>query len=254
MKKNNKYLEIYYDCLQEEYHNKEIEHLLHILYGLVYCYERGIKEGKYTNLFMDEDSINDLRIEFISKLINIFKRIVSDNKQNLVYDTCRLLISSKGNLSTINYWLKFMFYPQEAYLEDSKNYYLTMNDIIYWHTTDSFKLDNYKSLDSDLKEMLYQYKEYLNNIPENIENDVYIKISFINYMQVVIAHYFKDKYDINIFPKVLDYVYQNIDYLDDLYEMNNIDNEDHTLSDIYICKMLVEKIIDNCTKNSRIIK
>ena len=109
MKKNNKYLEIYYDCLQEEYHNKEIEPLLPTLYGLVYCYERGIKEGKYTNLFMDEDSINDLRIEFISKIISIFTRIVSDNKQNQVYDTCRLLIASKGGLSTIHYWLKFMF-------------------------------------------------------------------------------------------------------------------------------------------------
>ena len=254
MNNKEKYLKIYQECLDKEYYEKSIEPLLHNLYGLVICYEEGIKEGKYINSFMDENSINNLRVEFVSKLINIFTRIVSINNQNKVYNACRLILTS-NNASRIPYGLKTIFYPQEAYLEDSDQYYSIMNDIVFWYANnDDSKLYYLESIDINLKEMLDLYKDYLGKIPNENKDDIYKSISFVDYMKIVIAHYYKDKYDINLFPKVLDYVYHNIDYLDDFYEMNNGNDINQSTNDDYICKILVDKIIENCTKNNRIIK
>ena len=254
MSNRDKYLRIYSECLEEEYYDKSIEPLLKNLYCLVYCYERGIKEGKYTNLFMDNYSIDKLRIEFVSKLIDLFKKIVNDNNQNKVYNACRVFLAS-NDLSKINYGLKTIFYPQDFYREDSDQYYSIMNDIIFWysHNNDD-KTDIIESIDKDLKEILDLYKDYLYAIPNESKDDIYKSISFVDYMKIVIAHYYKDKLDNSIFPKVLDYVYQNIDLIDDFYEMNNYDKVDPTINDDYICQKIVDKIIENCTKNNQIIK
>ena len=56
-------LDVYYQCLRKEYYDKSIEPLLEVLYSLVICYERGISEGSYVNLFMDDDSINEVKVQ-----------------------------------------------------------------------------------------------------------------------------------------------------------------------------------------------
>ena len=248
-----KNLEIYYECLKKEYKDPSIEPLLGTLYGLVRGYEQGIREGKYINLFMDKNSIDNLRAKYISQLLPLFTRIVKTNKQGKVYEACRFLLAYTKDISRIYNWLTFVFFPQDAYLEDSYEYYLTINNLISQYETGNDMEKRIKSLDADFYEILRQYENYLKKIPCRNRDEIYIHISFVNYMQAVIAHFYKEKYDISLFPKVLDYVFNNLGYLDDFVEMNN-NNEDKDIIDENITQMVINKIMDNCTKNNPIIR
>ena len=252
MNKQNK-LDIYYECFDKVYSNKSIEPLVPMLCGLVICYEEGIREGKYTTLFMMEDSINDLRIQYVHNLIILFTRIVSENKQNKVYDTVRLLLYLGRNASNVTSGLKALFYPQEFCIEDSYQYHSVLREITSEYIYNSSKYNKidakyFNVLENDFIEILNYYKEYLKNIKPKNMDEVDHKTKFTGYMNVVMAYYYKEKYDVNVFPKIVDYVFNHVEELEEFNKLNNPDYK-YAFEDVYI-----NKIMESCTKEVPVIK
>ena len=112
-----------------------------------------------------------------------------------------------------------------------------------------------QSLDPYFREILCLYKEYRNALSDDNIDEIYDRISFVNFMGIVIVYFYREKYDINIFPKVLDYVFQNIDNLDEFVELHNYGSKDGSLEDAHSFEdIFVRKIIDGSTKDIPIIR
>lgn len=252
-KNKEKYLSIYYECLDGEYYNPSIEPLLEVLHHLVIGLEDDLSSDNTTNYFMDEDNNDNRRADFISKLINVFTRIVYDNKQDQVLDACKLFVHINKNWLVIPNELESFFYPQDAHLVDSHSYHSTWRNIISSYTYNegynAIDPKYFKAIPDNMKQVLDLFKEYRDSIILNNIDDVDRKTRFNGYMNVVIAYFHKEKYDINIFPKVLDYVYNHAYDLDEFYKLNTNENNRYALEG-----NIVSRIIEHCTGNTPVIK
>jgi len=66
-------------------------------------------------------------------------------------------------------------------------------------------------------------------------------------MDKVIAQFYIDKYDISLFPKVLDFVFNNVEQLEAFCRLNNF-------TGLKKEEVVMRLIINECTKDIPIIK
>jgi hypothetical protein len=257
MNKNIKdiFLEIYYLCLEKKYYDPSIGSLHELLYKIIIGLESELKRSVAVKIFKNEHLNDDTRAEYVRDLTHLFMRIVKDERENQVYPACKLIfdLSSKRWLDLLTN-LKVFFYPKEAYDEENYRYHELLGEIV---TEYVYKKNNgyecidekdFDVLDPDFIKILDMYREYHAGIRIKDSNDFKRVSRFGNYIENVIAYYYKDKYDISLFPKVLDYVFNNVEQLDAFRELNN-PNRDKCIEEAHI-----KRIIEGCTKSNPIIK
>ncbi len=195
------------------------------------------------------DVIWDPRCEFVKELVDLFPKIVNDNKQDEVLDVCNMFLQIGSGWSKLPFALKSFFYPKEANEEDSYRYHTIIMDIIssYTYETD---IDSkyFRVLPNDLRTILDSLKKYRDNINPKSIDDVDHKTKFVGYMNVLVNYFYKNKYDINIFPKAMEYVFNHAEDLDEFRRLNDPKFK-HSFEDVYI-----SRIIDICTKPIPVIK
>ena len=195
------------------------------------------------------DVIWDPRVEFVKDLVDLFPKIVIDNKQDEVLDVCNMFLQIGSGWTKLPFDLKSFFYPKEADKEDSYLYHSVIMDIIssYTYGTD---IDSkyFRVLPDDLRTILDSLKKYRDNIKPKSMDEVDHKTKFVGYMNVLVNYFYKNKYDINIFPKAMDYVFNHAEDLDEFRRLNDPKFK-HAFEDV-----TVSKIIDSCTKNIPVIK
>lgn len=253
----NKWISLYYDYLDNDYPQTFGNQLDIILYNLVIELEKGIRSGSDSNYFMDDDSKDDIRVEFISKLYNLFTRINSNNKEGEVLDACKLFYHLKDSRSYIPDALEMYFFPQDAYLTNSINYHFIWNNIIRTYNNDNsinFDRKYFKALPQNIKQILDMYGEYLDYMDEDprYDNDWEHNHFFKEFMGMVISFFHKEKYDISLFPMALDYVNDHIDELEELYKLNCENVEESFIYDY--SEMFVNKIMNDVMGDKPIIR
>ena len=267
-----KYLTIYKECLEKKYYDPSIGSLHELLYRLVLSYEKSFQNNDYSTYFISgnhdetnrkgipnviynprvgdiEDIVFNPRLEFVAKLVEVFPKIVKDNRQDEVLDVCNMFLQIGIGWSRLPFALKSFFYPKEANIEDSYRYHTIIMDIIssYTYETD---IDSkyFRVLPNDLRIILDSLKKYRDNINPKSIDDVDHKTKFVGYMNVLVNYFYKNKYDINIFPKAMEYVFNHAEDLDEFRRLNDPKFK-HSFEDVYI-----SRIIDICTKPIPIIK
>ncbi|MBP5684053.1 MAG: hypothetical protein J6X02_02210 [Bacilli bacterium] len=260
---NEGYLEIYNQCLNKNYHHPTVEPLIDVLYALVSQYEKELLNKRDYDSHEVEYN-NYYRLKFISAIIDLFGKIVLDNKQDKVLPTLSLLSKIHCNIKAEEslLYLKILFDSQKAYRENSSHYStLFMNIFNCYLCKETYKRHGYiiavridpkyySALDSDFIKLLDIYKEYKSRLDEkNIDPEH--MTHFQGYIKsIVIPHYYKDKCDVKLFPQVLDYVFNNLRQLGDFYELNFIEDDDQFDQE----DALFYKIVDCSTKTIPAIK
>jgi len=248
-KENEFYFDIYKKCLEKSYYNPALGSLNNLLYEIIKVYNYLFKE--------DHPPLDYIDADFVKDMINIFTKIVNDKKENQVYDVYKLIIEIPicnniyYTIGRLAVYLECIFYPKEAYLNNEYCYCLLINNIlnnyVYGKYGDNKCVDKSKFsiLDPYLIKMLDLLSEYYDVIRKGEAQDR----EFCKTINLVVAYFYKEKYDISLFPKVLDYVYNNFDQLCEFFLLNNRDADDIEVEEIYI-----SRIMDACTKDIPIIK
>lgn len=250
MKSNNKekYLDIYYKCLNQTYQDHLIKPLLEILYNLVDYLERDIKRGSYDIFVCDFEYHDELRTKFISEIIPLFIRLASCTDFEHVLNACKYSLKTHKNVLDVVPTLNFVFFPQEVYLEDIKRYHSEIFRILTYKGSIDAKKYNFKCFGQDFNGIIDSYLDY----GETINYDHECRWRFTHYMEIVLGYYYKEKYDISLFQKVMDYVYYNSESLDEYKELNS-SNDDNEI-DVNFESICMNKIMDGCIKDIPSIK
>jgi len=255
-----KYLSIYDECLSKKYFNPSLGPLHELLYKIIIGLESELKRSVAVKIFKNEHLNDDIRAEYVRDLTHLFMRIVKDKRESQVYPACKLIfdLNFKRWLDLLIY-LKTFFYPKEAYDEENYRYHELLGEIV---TEYVYKKNNgyecidekdFDVLDSDFIKILDMYREYHSGIRIKDSNDFKRVSRFSNYVENFIAYYYKEKYDISLFPKVLDYIFANVYQLDAFRELNNPKKFDFN-NCYYIEEACINRIMDACTKDIPIIK
>jgi len=244
-----KYLAIYNDCLEKKYYNSSFGQLNDLLYIII----EDLDNSPILPVLSDNS-----KVKIIRDLIILFTRIVNDKRENQLYGAYKLILYMSGIFGSLDKSelvtnLKVFLYPEEAYVE--KNFYyhrlisgLVDNYIMKKNFDDkSFDQSKFDVLDPRLIRILDMYREYHAGIM-NCRDDFNFYISFCTHMNNVVAQFYINKYDINLFPKVLDYVFNNVEQLNVFYKLNR-QNEDKKIDEAFM-----RLIIDSCTKDIPVIK
>ena len=259
MKKETKekYLKIYYDCLEKKYNDPSINELNDVLYQIIFRVEKNLKNSVMAKMLNNDHINDDTRVEQVFQLIKLFRKIVKDNRQNEVKGALRLIVSlSKINAYEILHYLMAFFYPKEAYLDPrcERRYHLLIENMI---TDYVFKEINgytfidkkyYDVLKPDMRKVLDIYKYYFENTSMKDLYDRNCISKFYKYIRFVITYYYKEKCDVSLFPTILDYLYLYCEYVDEAVELNYSD---------FSCaeEDIIYKVLMDClSKNSPIIK
>jgi len=258
-----KYLSIYDECLKKKYFNPSLGSLNNLLYIIINDFEKSLRLERF--LFDDMiDYFENKRINTIRELIDLFTRIINDKKDdqiyNQVYNSYQLLLVLSGHgypddfEVNVGIYLKAFFYPEEVYAEKNYDFHRLMDRIIfkyvyrnYFYNNNNFDKSKFNILDSRLIRILDMYKEYCDGIKKCCE-DFNDRNLFCTRMDKVIAQFYIDKYDISLFPKVLDFVFNNVEQLEAFCKFNNFPHE--MKEDEYYMRL----IIDACTKDIPVIK
>ena len=132
---------------------------------------------------------------------------------------------------------------------EGRIYTVEIKSVNHKYSDVSIKMPKYFNvLENDFIEILNYYKEYLKNIKPKNMDEVDHKTKFTGYMNVVMAYYYKEKYDVNVFPKIVDYVFNHVEELEEFNKLNNPDYK-YAFEDVYI-----NKIMESCTKEVPVIK
>ena len=246
------FLDIYKECLEKKYYNPALGSLNSLLHVIIREFDN--------RLIMNQtlSSSSSYMANYIKSLINIFTKIINDKKENQIYDAYKLILEL--SLLSNNYrmekdalasYLECIFYPKEAYIKCNFQYCLLINNIIEKYAY--FKNYGYRCVDkckfSILDPYLIKMLDLLSEYYDVIRKGDLQEKTFCRLMNLVVAYFYKEKYDISLFPKVLDYVYNNLDQICEFFFLNNSSADDNEVRKVYI-----GGIIEACTKNIPVIK
>jgi len=256
--KKEKYLDLYNNLLNPEYRYGLCGNLDEILYNLLLEMENKISGGYEGTLFMDENAYDLKRVEYLSKLLMILSRIERNNLEDKVFGACMLFTHVRDYRSYIPDALELYFFPQDSYIKNKDFYYSVWEDIIRNYIEDTeTKMDSkyLKVIDSKMKELLDAYINYVEQTEFNVKN--WRQNSLFNkYMKLVIPYFYKEGYDIELMPKVLDYAFNNALDIEAYYKLSTgSENEYASCASINdMDEGIVNRIINGAMGNNSIIK
>ena len=256
--KKEKLITLYYKILRREYSISKNALIDEILYNLLLELENKISSGAEGTLFMDEDSYDEIRVEYLSKLLVLFPRVESNNLQDKVLDACKLFVHLRGYRSYIPDALELYFFPQESYLNNKNFYYSLWDEIIRNYTEDTSLDMDYKyikAIDPKITNLLDTYISFGEGIEIDI-NNWRNNTLFNKYIKIVIPYFYKEGYDTELFPKVLDYAFNHALEIEEYYTMNTgSKNEYVSCSKLYeMDEGIINVIMNGAMGNNRIIR
>ena len=253
-----KFTALYYKMLFENYRIGFSGNLDEILYNLLLEMEEAIKEGHEGNYFMDEDSFNEIRAEYLYRLFILLPRIEKNNLQDKLFGACSLFTRIMNSRADIPAALELYFFPQDMYLRDKRFYYSTWESIIRNYIEDTglnLPLSYPKLLDPKMKLLIDEFVKYGEDMECTTDNwrqrDAYEK-----YAKIVIPYLFKEGYNPEILPKVFDYAFNHTAELDEYCTLNAGDDDLYMArSDIYdMDEGIADRIINGAMGNNVIIR
>lgn len=265
MKKMNqaqvdKFVEVYSNLLHDFEGGYQIQQFDYktnkLLHDLVYLMERGINSGDEINLFMMEDSINEMRAEYMSRLYNLFTRIVANNKQDEALTACIIFCSLRKTRSYIPDALESYFFPQDAFLNKDWEYYSIWREFCQEYIDENNALHRknvFDNIDPYLKELLGLYKKHLDSKKIEYYEDYRHNELFKEYMEIIIAYCYKEKYDHSIFPKIIEYVDEHVEEFEAYYNFN-VGKKKNILRKQAFAENYMTRINESINGNSPIIR
>lgn len=253
-----KFTALYYKILFENYRIGFSGDLDEILYNLLLEMEEGIKEGTEGNYFMDEDSFNEIRAEYLYRLFILLSRIEKNNLQDKFFGACSLFTRIMNSRADIPAALELYFFPQEIYSRDKRFYYLIWSNIIRSYIEDTslnLPLSYPKLLDPRMKLLIDEYIKYGEDMDCTTDNwrqrDAYDKFA-----NIIIPYLFKEGYNPELLPKVFDYTFNHAIELEEYCTLNTGgDNLYTACNDIYdMDEGIADRIINGAMGNDVIIR
>jgi len=248
----NFFLDIYKECLEKKYYNPALGSLNNLLHEIIREFDN--------RLIMNQPllSSSSYMASYIKSLINIFTKIINDKKENQVYDAYKLILELsllsnyyRMEKDALASYFECIFYPKEAYIKCNFQYCLLINNIIENYAY--FKNYGYRCVNQNRFSVLDPYfvkiLDFLRDYHAGIIKGDRQESTFCRLMNLVVAYFYKEKYDISLFPKVLDYVYNNLDQVCEFFLLNNRSADSNEVEKIYI-----GGIIEACTKDIPVIK
>ena len=248
--KVGKYSVLYYKILFENYRMGFSGDIDDNLSNLVLEMEHAIKEGHEGNYFMDEDSFNEIRAEYLYRLFILLPRIEKNNLQDKLF--------GMDSRSSVPEALELYFFPQDMYLKDKRFYYIIWESIIRTYIEDSslgIPLSYINSMAPKMKLLIDEYIKYGEDI-ECTPNNWKQRNLYEKYAKIVIPYLFKEGYNPELLPKVFDYAFNHTAELDEYCTLNAGDDDLYmSRSDIYdMDEGIADRIINGAMGNNVIIK
>ncbi len=227
-----------------------VKYLRDVLY-----YERA---GRVYNSTVHIQFHNSVKASYLHDLMLLFKRIKNDGLESELPAAVDLYSAIADQKDLIPYDLESYFYPQDAYLKSKRYYYGVWYDLIANFREDfllKMHLSLYKNIKPNIKQLLQVYSKYTSEIMCTLDNwrqrSMYATI-----MELILPYFYKEGYDLNLFPKVVDYVFNHSLELETYYILNSGDENKEV-----DCKkikdydsVIMARIMEGIKGNNRIIR
>lgn len=243
--KLEKNLNIYYECLCKVYENKDIEPLIDVLYTLVEIYDDGLHKTYDIN-GVDAKLVKNNKALFIDTTIEFFTKLVKNNDDNILEEYVNISFNNGAKWYDITYFLYALIYPSDYYNKDVKRYYGVFKTLatnyVYHENNDNYYIR--------IQQYLEEYKEYFDKIEWIPLKDLNRKIYLNHIISIVIANLYLDDITFYKLPKIIDYVYNNLEYIKDFMDTNS----NKTEGDSYkLNRILVSKILSDIEDDKKAI-
>ena len=244
--KMQKNLNIYFQCLFKSYHNEDIEPLIEVLYTLVEMYDEELNKNYDVN-GPDANLIRKNKSAFIETLIDLFTKLIKNDDIYFLKDYIHFSFDYGAKWYDIEYFLYALIYPKDFYKKNNEKYYEVFktlaSNVAYKSDDDNYPLT--------IQQYLDEYKKYYSTLEWIPLKDFPKKLYFNYIMSIMIANFYVDDVTHYKIPRVVDYVFNNLEYIRDFLNTNGIDNkkESNKLKEI-----LVSKILSNIEDDKREIK
>ena len=256
------WLSLYNKIANEDYKCGFGEKLDNLLTRLVTVLRNDIYNSYEGGVYLSSSNTtkyrDNMKAQYVCDLYALFRRIIDDGREDELAPACSLYISLSEQKSEIPRALESYLYPQESYSRDKRYYYGIWYDFISTFTDDfllEMHLSLYKDLKPNVKSLLENYFNYSSNIMCSIDNwrqrTIYSTI-----MELIIPYFYKEGYDLDLFPAVMNYVFNNALDLETYYVLNSGDENKEVN-----CKMIKDydsaimaRIMEGIKGNNRIIR
>ncbi len=229
--KLEKNLIIYYECLTRRYQNDDIEPLLELLYDLIDKFDDDIMT--YNSMMSNNDIVRSNKSEFVEKLIELFTKLVKDNRFNDLDKYMEIIKTCELTFASIDY-LYLMAYPKDYYTQSPKEYFDAFRRFTFKFLYTPVKLDQRVLIGK----ILTIYKDYVRIFSTTNLEELDKRSFFQAYGAYMLADFYANDYQDFTIYDVFDYLYENIDELREFAVLN----DDGTIeSDKYI----IDKIKNN---------
>ena len=232
-------LNIYFQCLTRQYRNNELTPVLEIIYDIVDKFDDDIM--CFNNLISDNDVVRNNKSDFINSVINLFTRIVKDNRFNDLARYMEIINKCELSYAPIDY-LYIMSYPKECYEESPKNYFEIFQRLTLKFLNTPVSL----CVDAKIGYLLTTYKEYVKSFEVDNIDDMNRSTFFRRYGTYILADFYANDFDDISINDLFDYMCDNMEHLREFLALNNDDS-------VQIDKYIINKIKNNSRQEKKII-